>query len=207
MYNNANLTMSIDNVSCCDIFSGISIESLLDKMDGVDKTKLEKTYEHFMKRDNQFLYFIIIVYATMFIISLFEYGISGGRAGLVIASGIFALFMSAFRVYLFKLYLQYPVIAIFSQYESNCTDISMNLWFIFMVLILVGLFVAMFFEILVDTTGNNGVILMCFVMFWSICTTGWYRAITTVHIVRAYNKILNNSASAPLANARLVNSA
>lgn len=181
--------------SCTDCFinfcSDFSIEDLANTLQDEKKLKLLETLKKYNIRDNQFLYFITLTYISLFTSSLFAFdGINLCESKqetilrLVVFSGAYSLFVAAFRVYFFKLYLQFPIIALFEQHQPECPDIFMNVVFTFGSLGLIGLFVAMFYEAKIGSS-TNGIILMCVLFGSCIASTWWYKKIVHRHIQRA----------------------
>ena len=175
-------------VSFCSDFS---IEDLANSLQDEKKIKLFKTLKKYNIRDNQFLYFITLIYISLFTASLFAFdrldlceSKQDTILRLVVFSGSYSLFVAAFRVYFFKLYLQFPIIALFEQYQPECPDIFMNVVFTLGTLGLVALFVAMFYEAK-SGSSTNGVILMCVLFGCCIGSTWWYKKIVYRHIQRA----------------------
>lgn len=192
----------INNImnSCTDCVanfcSDFSIEDLTNSLEGEKKIKLLETLKKYNIRDNQFLYFITLTYISLFTASLFAFdGLALCESkqdtilGLVVFSGSYSLFVAAFRVYFFKLYLQFPIIALFEQHQPECPDIFMNVIFTFGTLGLIALFVAMFYEAKVGSS-TNGIILMCVLFGSCILSTWWYKKIVYRHIQRA-SKCIN----------------
>ena len=181
--------------SCTDCFvnfcSEFSVENLAQSLEESKKIKLLKTLKKYNTRDNQFLYFITLTYISLFTASLFAFekldlceSKQNTILNLVVFSGSYSLFVAAFRVYFFKLYLQFPIIALFEQYEPECPDIFMNIVFTLGTLGLIALFVAMFYEVKAGSS-TNGIILMCVLFGCCICSTWWYKKIVHRHIQRA----------------------
>lgn len=186
--------------SCTDCVvnfcSDFSIEDLANSLRDEKKLKLLETLKKYNIRDNQFLYFITLTYISLFTASLFAFdGLDLCESKqdtimrLVVFSGSYSLFVAAFRVYFFKLYLQFPIIALFEQYQPECPDIFMNVVFTFGTLGLVALFVAMFYEAK-SGSSTNGIILMCVLFGCCIGSTWWYKKIVYRHIQRA-SRIVN----------------
>lgn len=181
--------------SCTDCFinfcSEFSLEDLAQSLEEDKKIKLLETLKKYNTRDSQFLYFITLTYISLFTASLFAFdkldlceSKQNTILNLVVFSGSYSLFVAAFRVYFFKLYLQFPVIALFEQYKPECPDIFMNIVFTFGTLGLIALFVAMFYEAK-SGSSTNGIILMCVLFGCCIGSTWWYKKIVHRHIQRA----------------------
>lgn len=181
--------------SCMDCLvnfcSDFSIEDLATSLQNEKKNKLLETLKKYNVRDKQFLYFITLTYISLFTASLFSFdglNLCDSKQEtilrLVMFSGSYSLFVAAFRVYFFKLYLQFPIIALFEQYKPECPDIFMNIVFTIGSLCLIGLFVAMFYEAKVGSS-TNGIILMCVLFGSCIALTWWYKKIVYRHIQRA----------------------
>lgn len=175
--------------------SDFSIEDLAHSLQNEKKIKLLETLKKYNIRDNQFLYFITLTYISLFTASLFAFdGLELCESKqdtilrLVVFSGSYSLFVAAFRIYFFKLYLQFPIIALFEQHQPECPDIFMNVVFTFGTLGLIALFVAMFYEAKVGSS-TNGIILMCILFGSCISSTWWYKKIVYRHIQRASKSV------------------
>jgi len=187
----------MDSCSECltNFCSSYSLEDLTEQLQGDKKQKLLSTLKKYNMRDNQFLYFITLTYISLFTASLFAFDgldICENKQDtilrLVMFSGSYSLFVAAFRVYFFKLYLQFPIIALFEQHTPEFPDIFMNVMFTFISLGLIALFVAMFYETKIGST-QNGIILMCVLFGCCILSTWWYKKIVHRHIQRASKNV------------------
>lgn len=189
--------------SCTDclrgFFTNFSIEDLAQTIEDNKKAKLLETLKKYNTRDTQFLYFITLVYISLFTASLFAFdGLNlcdskkDTTLNLVVFSGSCSLFIAAFRVYFFKLYLQFPIIALFEQHKPECPDIFMNVVFTLGTLGLIALFVAMFHEAK-SGSSTNGIILMCVLFGCCILSTWWYKKIVYRHIQRASRSATRNA--------------
>jgi hypothetical protein len=199
--------MSINSCTDCltNFCSSFSMEDLIEQLNNEKKEKLFGTLKKYNTRDNQFLYFITLTYIALFTASLFSFdGLDLCESKqdtilrLVMFSGSYSLFVAAFRVYFFKLYLQFPVIALFEQHTPEFPDIFMNIIFTFISLGLIALYVAMFYETKIGST-QNGIILMCVLFGSCIFSTWWYKKIVYRHIQRA-SKSINVPVAQVIAN-------
>lgn len=187
-------------MSSCDdcvinFCSSFYIEDLIEKLNNEKKDKLLNVLNKYNTRDNQFLYFITLTYISLFTASLFAFdnlNVCESKnetiLRLVMFSGSYSLFVAAFRVYFFKLYLQFPIIALFEQHAPEFPDVFMNVMFTFISLGLIALYVAMFYETKIGST-QNGIILMCVLFGCCIFSTWWYKKIVHRHIQRASKSI------------------
>lgn len=190
-----------------DFFSNYTIENIVDLLTDVDKkTRMHQIIMKYNVRDKQFLYFITLIYICLFTASLFSFGnlntCESNRfvvQNLVLFSGGFSLFVCAFRVYFFKQYLQFPIIALFGQHVIEFQDIFMNVVFTFSSLCSIALYVAMFYEVAIGSS-TKGIILMCVLFGFCILMTWWYKKII-YRLVRKVSETSNSNSVVAVAHA------
>lgn len=96
----------------------------------------------------------------------------------------FAIVVLAIRLWFFRAYLQYPIIATWAQHDLSTKEVVMNVFYFLFGLACIGTYVVMFYELFIENY-IGAIIVTCVVCGLSMWTSAWYKLIIMQNIKRA----------------------
>lgn len=178
-------------------FKVVTTENLLDACQhNTEKyTRLKESYQKYRIRDILFLYtlaFAMIVNSIAIVFSITTSNCESSEKNqfntivrnecLFLSS--FSIVVLAIRLWFFRAYLQYPVIATWAQHDLSTKEVVMNVMYFLFGLMCLATYVIMFYELFIENY-IGAIITTCVVCGMSMFTSLWYKLIIMQNIKRA----------------------
>jgi hypothetical protein len=184
-------------------FKIVTTDDLLEAcIHDTDKyTRLKGQYAKYRVRDILFLYavaFAMIVnsVAIVFAMTTAQCDSSGKtqfndviRNECLFLSS-FSIIVLAMRLWFFRAYLQYPVIATWGQHDLSTKEVVMNVFYFLFGLACLATYVVMFYELITENY-IGAIIVTCIVCCLAMWTSLWYKMIIMQNIKRALKTYTN----------------
>jgi hypothetical protein len=190
----------------------VSVDDLLAASirDPTRNDALRQQYRKYRFRDTIFLYFmslsmIINSVAIVFTMTSASCSSEGSDTAFNHIVEQECLFLSSFavvvlaaRIWFFRAYLQYPIIATWNQHEVTTLEKAMNVIHIVLCLGCLVLYVVMFNEIK-NENFSGAIIATCCLAGLTLLTSAWYKLVIMNNIRRAIDVYISSSTAPPIA--------
>jgi hypothetical protein len=170
--------------------------------DGAKHDRLRDAYGRYRIRDIAFLYLVALIAIANSVAVVFSIAAADcGQGDSVVRNE--CLFLSSFaiaalatRIWFFRAYLQYPVIALWQQHDLYTGDIVLNVVYFLLGMGCFAVYIVMCYELFMQNY-TGAIIATCVVCGLSVITAAWYKWIMMRNIRRA----IDSYAAVPFATA------
>lgn len=188
---------------CCTCPTIVTTDDLLEASinDREKHSRLKERYSQYRIRDIIFLYllaFAMIVNSIAIVFSIVTSKCDTGEKNqfnniirnecLFLSS--FAIVVLAIRIWFFRAYLQFPVIATWGLHDLTHSEVAMNVFYFLFGLSCFVAYIVMFYELFIENY-IGAIVTTCVVCGLAMWTSAWYKLIIMQNIKRAISTYSN----------------